>query len=454
MDIRRVARGAAWTVAAGAMLVVGLYLVLVAINWRDESPSADALRLQRIIEDRTVVSDSENSFVYLLGLGVPRDQDPFAWGVRRRAFLDAFPTADASTEWAALPGTDHDFSVSRATAITTLIEACREGGNDCWSQLQDHPDQVDEWSASEGWLLERYLKLIHLTQWRESIPADVRAPFPSYRSALDGQWLLFMDAWRHARHGDALAARELLQQDQAFWRMVLRSSDILISRIIAAVAIERNFLLGNLVLRQLHMVGSDATAPASWSIPLERGDWSMARTFAGEWRFSQGALDSPMQSFQVQEEGVASRFVGWTMRPMLKKQATGNLLAANMVRLIDGLDVDISELPGAIDALGRPWRSGMPLYNPVGEILGRIGYSNYAPYAARVGDLEGTRRAVLLAAELRSQHCHCASGMSRLVADSALRNPYSNAPFAWEEDGRSIVFLGAATPRGRHVVPL
>ncbi len=190
MLIRRVARAIAWTLAAVVLLAVVLYVVLVAINWRDEAPSAQALQMQRIIDDRPVVGDADNAYVFLLGLAVPEDQDPLAWGRKRMAFLDAFPGPAADD--ADFPGQDHDFAAHRAPSTSTLIEACREPDQACLDELEHHPESVDQWLASEGWLLGRYLDLIRLTQWRESIPADARVSFPSYAPALDGQRLLLM----------------------------------------------------------------------------------------------------------------------------------------------------------------------------------------------------------------------------------------------------------------------
>lgn len=456
MDFRRVARVAAWTVGAGVVLLIGLWVVVIAINWRDEAPSADALRLQRSIDERPAVADAANAYVLLLGLGISKDEDPLAWGVRRKAFLDEFPAGAVGEDALALPGPDHDFARDRTEATKTLMEACRDADRACLSRLDAHPEHVDAWLASENWLLDRYLVLIGLTQWRETVPSDVRAPFPPYMPALDAQRLLLMKAWRHAGRGEAAAARELLQRDLTFWRMALRSSDILISKMIATAAIRRHFAMGNLVLRELDALGVDSTPPESWSEPIDREERSMRRPFAGEWLFSKSAV-AVSGDTRDSDSFFGHAAYDWAFSPFFQPQATNNLIAANMTHLIDGLDVELDELPCALKSMtDPPHGGGFPgLYNPVGNILSQIGYPMYAPYAARVGDLEGIRRVVLLASRLREEGRGGDVDLPERISAAAFRDPYDDAPFGWDAKTQSIVFRGLEpAPRGRHAVLL
>src|SRR5688572_6076521 len=56
-----------WTTAGLVGLAIGLYSIAVAINWRDQPPSADAVRFTAIHRDRPPVADQDNAFVYLMG---------------------------------------------------------------------------------------------------------------------------------------------------------------------------------------------------------------------------------------------------------------------------------------------------------------------------------------------------------------------------------------------------
>ena len=75
---------------------------------------------------------------------------------------------------------------------------------------------------------------------------------------------------------------------------------------------------------------------------------------------------------------------------------------------------------------------------------------NYGQYGARVADVEGVRRAAVLATTLRSRGVAAADVPAQLAA-SEIRMPYTNGPFAWDLKEGAIVFTGLeASERARH----
>jgi hypothetical protein len=81
------------------------------------------------------------------------------------------------------------------------------------------------------------------------------------------------------------------------------------------------------------------------------------------------------------------------------------------------------------------------LYNPVGRALLLINSSAYGPYGARVSDIEGSRRAAVLAAELRSKKIS-ANDVPPALTASTIRTPYDGLPFVWDDKEQSIIFIG------------
>jgi hypothetical protein len=65
---------------------------------------------------------------------------------------------------------------------------------------------------------------------------------------------------------------------------------------------------------------------------------------------------------------------------------------------------------------------------------GSLGAYDFGQYARRVADVEGVRRAALVAVTLRSEKVE-PSNVSAALAASSLRDPYTdrNAPVAWRE---------------------
>jgi len=67
----KVLRFLAWIAAAGVVLAALTVILAIASNWQDVPPSAEFLRLNRLIRERPRVADRDNAFVYLLGIRAP-----------------------------------------------------------------------------------------------------------------------------------------------------------------------------------------------------------------------------------------------------------------------------------------------------------------------------------------------------------------------------------------------
>lgn len=427
MDIRSIVRAGAWVVGGLLLLVALAAAVLVAINWRDEAPSAQAQELDRLLDARPAVRDDDNGFVLALGLGAPAGHDPLALGRERKAFLDAFSPAAAG---AGFPGTDPDYRARRPKAVADVAGACSQGAVPCVRQLESSPAHVQAWLESEAWLLERYRLLIARPAWRESVPGDLRAPMPSYQHMLEGQKLHLLAAWRAARSGDAESARGLVDADMRFWRMMLGSSDLLISKMIATAGVRRNLVMGSLALREI-AEGETGQLPPSWTRPLAVQERSLRRALAGEWRFSRRAIQAAAgpdaaPDFAAGELGV-NKFL---LRPLYKPQATANLFADVMTRIADVSEVPHPQLKGRLaDLDNAPISEGSGLYNPVGRLLVSVGGPpSYRNYVARVADLEALRATAVMAAGVRRQGGRDAAK----VAAAQARDPYGQ-PFLWDD---------------------
>lgn len=411
-------RMAAWVLAMVVGLPVLAYAGLVAINWNDEAPSAEAERLVAMYRDRPVVADADNGRVQM-----------------ERLVTDA----------------EAGYKAARSPGISALIEACNEP-TACATALDSNPDAAKEWLDSEGWLLERYRRGISKPGWREEIPEDGAAPWLAFQPILDAQKLHLLDAHRLALEGDAAAVRDLLQSDLVFWRRVLASSDLLATKTVAAGAIGRNFQFGTLALRMLPAGLAEAAVPASWREPLTLPERSLVRTMAGEWHFTAKVLRGASTGASREEKELGDRLAG----AMLQEQATLNRAAARVLRVGELSELPYDELGPALQGLAEePPPPSFRLYNPVGTMLdSTVTPGQYARYIVRISDLEGTRRAALLAATLRAQGVDAAQA-GTAVAEAPLRSPYDGTAFEWDAASGAVVFNGLGEgERGRHAVLL
>ncbi|MGY1457921.1 hypothetical protein ACW5F0_04630 [Luteimonas sp. A534] len=446
-------RTLAWAAGALVAFAAVTYAVLLVVNWNDESASADAERLTAMMRDRLVLADTANGYIHALGLAAAQDTDPVALGSVRNAHIEAFTPSSFGAYFPELPGEDADYKAARSPEVAALATACSEAAA-CVEALHAHPEAVAQWLAGEQWLLDRYGRMLATDGWRDPIPADIGVPLAGYQHPMEIQKLHLVAVRQHAIARDAGAVRDLLEQDLVFWRQVLASSDLLVSKMIAAAGVRRNFAFGNLALAELPPDLAAAAVPPSWRQPMSVAERSLARALGGEWHATGGSLRMVM-SPEAQTANSRSQVSERLLRPLFQPQATLNLFAARMVELGRLSELPYPEMGQALDGLAEPQNDASPgfrLYNPVGAILDSIAAPAYTNYIARLTDLEGQRRAALLAATLR------AGGISRegaadAVRDAPLRRPHDGAPFEWDAASGSIVFHGLEQgERGRHVV--
>jgi hypothetical protein len=444
-----------WLVGGAIALAVVAYLGLLAVNWRDRPPSEAALKWSAVNRDRPPVSDADNGFVYAMGFGVGRGDDPHTAGVRRVEWLGQFPD-DPYVPVTDDPVDTLDYKSGRILAVTRLSEACRPDFRECAVAMEGADEAVGKWLQTEEWLLDRYLALLERAGWLEFAPFDVRAPLPTYDMIADGQKLLLSRAWVLAGQKDAAGARQLMEKDLRFWRQVLESSDILITKMIAVASLKRHFLMGSLVLRRLPSDLAGDARPQEWTKAFTRSELSLTRCLAGELVFSSrtieqikkhGAWTSVLWG-EVEQKGQLDGLLAKAVSPMLQPQDLINQWAGVFDRILLELDVPLEEYPAALERAnaihseGRGAAASLPkIYNPVGDMAFRIFAVSYVGYAPRVTDLEGIRRAADLTAGLRSRNVSADEVPAQLLS-SGIRDPYTGKPFKWDAKEGAVVYTG------------
>ena len=178
---------------------------------------------------------------------------------------------------------------------------------------------------------------------------------------------------------------------------------------------------------------------------------------AGEMVFWKGAmLTAKRQGVQgsalasVDGPGALERLTGYLTDPMFKLQATTNGIADRRMRLCEDFEVPMNQYL----RLQKSWEE-MPseheisLYNPVGNmILFMENGGSYVVYTLRTASVEGTRRAALLAFQLHANGV-APEAVGTLVAQSDLRDPYTDKPFEWNPERHSVIFTGPENVHSR-----
>lgn len=422
-----------------AKLLIVIFLLLLAyvvfavlINLRDEPPSAAAVEFEQAWNNRAAVADSDNGYLFLLGFDVAEDEDPKAVGRERVKWSNAVIAA-LTEDSVDFPQPGYSVAEHLPAQFSELVQLCRDITHSCVITIAEQRATINEWQQNNHWVNDRYRQLIAHKGWLELSAVDIRLPLPKYADVIQAQRILFMSAFAANPPVVNPEFGQLLDSDLQFWRLVLKNTDSLIGKMIAASAIKNNFLWANHFLRG----GGQLLPTTSHYLAFSKDEMSMYRCLVGEWQF---AYRSYQSQFDKQLTKTSEKLV---MGLVHKKQDTINQMAERLQTLEQQLDVPADQLEAAIIAYEQTQQQELAghttlnyltrPYNLVGQILVNIATPAYSNYFARTQNLEAFRRGLLLSAEK-------IQGQS--TAASVLVSPYPGKPFVLDEQQRSITVRG------------
>jgi hypothetical protein len=435
-------------------LAVLLYVIGVAVNWRDQPPSAAALEMKRILSDRSPVADADNGFVYVLGFGVAAPEDPQAAGAQRKAWMESVNRdrkqldAEPTRKYA-------NFSSSVSRSMDGVKKACGESPTakcrDAFLAALPQPRLT-----LEELQLARYRAMLQRPIWREVVPLDIRAALPAYGDILEGQRLLMVDLAARAKSAPPGEIAAALRDDFAFWRETQKSADYLITKMIAVAAIRQHFFFGNLVLREVP--GAQAEVIEAWSVPFSASELSMRRPMAGELALAESVMltwrnGSEGNFIERDQEGLtlSGRIGSSLARPFYQHQDHMNYYAQMYLDFAKRFEAPLDrylEIAESVKATA-PQGFSFHVYDAVGHVFrGLAGVWDFADYPVRVGSIEGMRRAALLTAQLRGRGVP-ADQMTTELSGAELRNPFDGKPFEWSAEEQAVVYVGPDAERSR-----
>lgn len=436
-----------------------LVIVMFAINWSDQPPSAAALEMRSLLDQGSEIPDEDNAFVYAMGLPAPRASDPVSSGLECIAKLNTAVHKETINFETDLDCWDRSSSESDNATISKIFNVCGlpMQGQVCEKELQENEQVIARLLDDESWFLERYLGLLQRNKWHPTTEFSVYMPLPYYGSIGRGQKILMLKAWHLAGQGKVVALQRLLNQDAKFWRGVLSSSNMLIDKMLAAAYLTRHFAFSNLVMRRIHNSGVPLNVPEAWMVPMVDDELSLKKAMAGELEFFRNILVETKDprtllmgdsgSSASEEITVADEWLMDVNSYLLKNQATQNAHAEHMLQLSNMLDVPPRQLPQALEQADAYIKglSGignlLSLYNPIGNVLTHVAMPAYSGFFERVHNLEGVRRAAMATVQLREKGVVADQVVSAL-SQSEFKNPYNGKPFEWNAETNSIIFKG------------
>jgi tryptophan 2,3-dioxygenase len=299
------------------VLAISLYLLLWAMNLKDEAPSAESLQLQRILQAQAPVAEQDNGFVFY-------------------------------TKHHAQP-------LNLPDALRALLQCQPE---QCMVELQAAQAALPELLTQQQAVLASYQQLLTFPVWQYPLLGVNTQPHP-VSPLIHMQQLYLLDVWVKTQVGELATAKIMLQQDLSFWRQQLVTSRNALYKAIAVSVINRHFMFADLLKQSLTTQQYQQLMPDLWQQPLTADELSLMLVMAGEWSFSNSTISSLVQ-FRPDHQQRLERWLTLDLwRPFLKQQAVSNTFAL--------IYLACAEQKSAQTIVTYPWYSWA--YNPIGKIL-------------------------------------------------------------------------------------
>ncbi len=454
----------------GLFLLAALFLAWVMfVNRNDEplTPEAQALLSYRAEE----ALDMENGYVALTGFTAPAGSDWKKAGAEQlrrpnealeRGWHEEKNSGAAEEKLEFVGGNDKDslLKLSRNFSDAELQASLRE--------LPQQAEKIESLLKDNAELVERYKSMLALPAFREPRSASIFMPhFPNFASETRKvRNLLFAETSLAALEGDVRPLLDFLEQDMRFWRRAMRSDTVLITAFVVQSPLMDDIRLLRALLPQIDISNPETVERLRALLtPLSPAERSLGRVYENEWH-GQALFYMNMEEENRKTCEYASSFMEekidchpfgtdfftrWTYQP----QATLNRYALHIVRVRGLLQLTPKEFiqrssSGMNGQKGESeenlWEWLNP-YNFTGRILADIASPTLSvgDYVSYRYDLAAALQLVRAQLELRLAGIDAEKNPQAVPeflaqAGEETRNPYTEAPFVWDENCLRLSF--------------
>ncbi len=445
---------------AVALLLISFLIYVAVVNRSDQPLSELSIAFQNYYDENVRMDVSSNAYAFMLGFDVPKDQDPEYWGNRRIEWSYQHSGNSDGMYAADYPAPESEDSRYAYQSVPGFTSSCLPSNTECMAQIFADPEESRKALANNRWILERYASMIIHPEFSENSKLSIDMVFPPYTDVLAAQRMYLTDqllSWQDVAPEETRAA---LEKDLAFWRKVQKDSFTLLTKMIAGAAIKQHFFISNELYRLVPNEHIGELIPPSLATPLGADELSLHRAFVGEWIFSKNFYEELWNETYRDDSGDALYWLASRLGINLyHPKDTLNQRVYHLSIYLQHYNRTLQQYPEALAEdvpLDQFTHRGLFYnpYNPIGRVLTAIVMPATKGYFVRVSDLEGARRAVLLAAILR-ENAVTPANAEDAINGSPITNPYTEAPLQWDSELEAVVFQGLEKgDRGRYVYRL
>ena len=431
--------GIKWLLYLLAALIVGVLL----INLFDQHLHPDIPAFADFSSEG--VPPAQNAYFALMGQAAALGSDPHALGMELVKQVNQLVDQGKGNDPVSMEIPDKLYGPGKIQLRGAINTLCERDAHRCLPAYRQKAPQIAQMLRDNQVLIARTYRLYHYPHYRETMQQTIAAPLPMYGTL--GSDLILAKIGLQATRGEQLPALEALEQEVRFWRMVLRESRMLITKMVAVARLKRSFRLASEIMATYPPNSAQTAILMRILAPLGAEELNMARTFRSEFVFTKTILED----ISATDMAGAGKELTWKLTELFlfKRNATINLIYARARDLaaLGALPAD-EFLKRAVQIQAseaqRPhWLSWHFAYNPVGKVLGEIATPDYVRYIGRVHNLDGLLRLVKLQLLMQQRGVSDTQGADFLAkADPALTNPYTKQPMEWDPALHALYFQG------------
>lgn len=346
-------------------LPLSLYIVLALINLTgDEEKSSLVLEFEKHIAKKSDLNNTENAYIYMMGITAKPSDNFYERGVervqKRLSILNQSPHNDEPTF------TDYIEISSFESRLETLLTDTKCNldqplNTQCQTHLIESEKEITDLLSDAELLLHRYNLIKQKTDWYEILPEYSRfVTGLTYKNFSTLHRLSMLSIWQHSRNNDA-DIELLIEKEGKFLRNFSKSSNLLISKVIATELIEEFFNWSHLLLSIDNGKPLDVAQIKSLYLPFADEESGFNEVMIGEWHFIKGFYK------QIEHDEIPLQY-RW-LRPLIQFQATINL-HAKYNKIIFSFKSETTKKDIIDDCIDNNLINLIQLtYNPIGKLF-------------------------------------------------------------------------------------
>ena len=416
-------------------LLAALISAVLLINLFDQRLHPDIAAFADFSSE--AVPPEQNAYFALMGQAAALGSNPHTLGMELVKQVNQLVDQGKGNDPVAMEIPDKLYGPGKIQLRGAINTLCERDAHRCLPAYRQKAQHIAQMLHDNQVLVARTYRLYRYPHYREAMKETAVAPLPLYSTLVSD--LILAKIGLQAARGEQLLALEALEQEVRFWRMVLRESRMLITKMVAVNRLKRSFRLASEIMATYPSNSAQTAVLIRMLAPLSTEELNMARTFRSEFVFEKGMVENI--SADAMTDADEGNKLMWRLTELFlfKRNATINLLyarnrdlAALGVLPADEFLKQVAHIQ--TDAAQRShWRSWHYVYNPVGKILGEVAIPDYVRYIGRVHNLDGLLRLVKLQLLMQQRGVSDTQGADFLAkADTALVNPYTRQPMEWD----------------------